>query len=68
MVNLRNSKNIFGTWLSGRAGAEKQVQVLYGKDRNIKMWFATSEGTPKMKDGAPWDELENGRGRVWVVP
>ena len=25
-------------------------------------------GTPKMKNGAPRDELKNGRGRVWVVP
>ena len=24
--------------------------------------------TPKMKNGAPRDELKNGRGRVWVIP
>ena len=25
-------------------------------------------GTPKVKSGAPRDELKNGRGRVWAVP
>ena len=27
-----------------------------------------SGGTPKMKNGAPRDELKNGRGRGWAVP
>ena len=27
-----------------------------------------SGGTPRMKDGAPRDELKNGCGRVWIVP
>ena len=29
---------------------------------------ASSGGTPKMKNGAPRDELKNGRGRGWDVP
>ena len=29
---------------------------------------AASGGTQKMKNGAPRDELQNGRGCVWVVP
>ena len=29
---------------------------------------APSRGTPKMKNGAPRDELKNGRGRAWAVP
>ena len=29
---------------------------------------ASSGGTPKMKNGAPRDELQNGRGRGWAVP
>ena len=29
---------------------------------------ASSGGTPKMKNGAPRDELKNGRGRGWAVP
>ena len=29
---------------------------------------ASSGGTPKMKNGAPRDELKNGRGRCWAVP
>ena len=29
---------------------------------------ASSRGTPKMKNGAPRDELKNGRGRGWAVP
>ena len=28
----------------------------------------SSGGTPKMKNGAPRDELKNGRGRCWAVP
>ena len=28
---------------------------------------ASSRGTPKMKNGAPRDELKNGRGRGWAV-
>ena len=28
---------------------------------------AASGGTPKMKNGAPRDELRNGRGRGWAV-
>ena len=28
---------------------------------------ASSGGTPKMKNGAPRDELKNGRGRGWAV-
>ena len=29
---------------------------------------ASSGGTPKMKNGAPRDELKNGRGRGWAGP
>ena len=29
---------------------------------------ASSGGTPKMKNGAPRDELQNGCGRGWAVP
>ena len=29
---------------------------------------ASSGGTPNMKNGAPRDELKNGRGRGWAVP
>ena len=29
---------------------------------------ASSGGTPKMRNGAPRDELKNGRGRGWAVP
>ena len=29
---------------------------------------ASSGGTPKMKNGAPRDELKNGRGHGWAVP
>ena len=29
---------------------------------------ASSWGTPKMKNGAPRDELKNGRGRAWASP
>ena len=29
---------------------------------------ASSGGTPIMKNGAPQDELKNGRGRGWAVP
>ena len=29
---------------------------------------ASSRGTPKMKNGAPQDDLKNGRGRGWVIP
>ena len=29
---------------------------------------ASPGGTPKMKNGAPRDELKNGRGRGWAVP
>ena len=29
---------------------------------------ASSGGTPKMKNGAPRDELKNGRGCGWAVP
>ena len=29
---------------------------------------AASGGTPKMKNGAPRDELRNGCGCVWAVP
>ena len=29
---------------------------------------ASSGGTPKMKNGAPRDELKNGHGRGWAVP
>ena len=29
---------------------------------------ASSGGTPKMKNGAPRDELKNGRGHRWAVP
>ena len=28
----------------------------------------TSGGTPSLKNGAPQDELKNGRGRSWAVP
>ena len=29
---------------------------------------ASSGGYPKMKNGAPRDELKNGRGRGWAIP
>ena len=29
---------------------------------------ASARGTPKMKNGAPRDELKDGRGRGWAVP
>ena len=29
---------------------------------------ASSGGTPKTKNGAPPDELKNGRGRGWALP
>ena len=29
---------------------------------------AASGGTPKMKNGAPRDELKNGCGRGWAIP